>query len=287
MSDDLTHDVDHVHEVVKLTCKNVKALTNNNVKKIHYFSDGCAAQYKCCKNFLNLCNHKAEFGIDAEWNFFATSHGKNTCDAIGGIVKRTVHRESLHRPVNSQILTAESLFEFCCNKLDKIKFEFVTKVDLEKKRSSATTRYELAKTVPGTRGFHSFCPQNDKHMTLHCKRISKDESNALVHSFIRKKGRKAKGPDKVDVSSGMYILCQYDKFLWVGVVETVNKEEGDCEVKFLHPQFPACSYYWPCNDDKCCIPLGKVLSQVSLNTPTGRHYMVENAENLEKRFYNV
>ena len=70
-------------------------------------------------------------------------------------------------------------------------------------------------------------------------------------------------------------------------METVNKEEGDCEVKFLHPQFPACSYYWPCNDDKCCIPLGKVLSQVSLNTPTGRHYMVENAENLKKRFYNV
>ena len=133
VSDDLTHDVDHVHEVVKLTCKNVKAFTNNNVKKIHYFSDGCAAQYNCCKNFLNLCNHKAEFGIDAEWNFFATSHGKNTCDAIGGIVKRTVHRESLHRPVNSQILTAESLFDFCCHKLEKIKFEFVTKADLEKK----------------------------------------------------------------------------------------------------------------------------------------------------------
>ena len=137
------------------------------------------------------------------------------------------------------------------------------KLTWKKKRSSAATRYELAKTVPGTRGFHSFCPQNDEYLTLHCKRISKDDSNALLHSFIRKKGRKAKVPDKVVVSSGMCVLCQYDQSLWVGVVQTVSKEEGDCEVKFLHPQFPACSYYWPCNDDKCCIPLDKVLSQVS------------------------
>ena len=28
------------------------------------------------KNFLNLCHNKADFGIDAEWHFFATSHGK-------------------------------------------------------------------------------------------------------------------------------------------------------------------------------------------------------------------
>ena len=46
------------------------------VLKIAYFSDGCAAQYKNCKNLIKLCYHKEDFGIPAEWHFFATSHGK-------------------------------------------------------------------------------------------------------------------------------------------------------------------------------------------------------------------
>ena len=56
--------------------------------KITYFSDGCAAQYKNCKNLINLCYHKEDFGIPAEWHFFATSHGKDPCDGVKGTVKR-------------------------------------------------------------------------------------------------------------------------------------------------------------------------------------------------------
>ena len=63
--------------------------------KIIYFSDGAAAQYKNRKNFLNLCHHKADFGVDAEWHFFATSHGKGPCDGLGGTVKRLAARASL------------------------------------------------------------------------------------------------------------------------------------------------------------------------------------------------
>ena len=75
------------------------------IEKVIYFSDGCAAQYKNRKNLFNLCQHKTEFGIEAEWNFFATSHGKSPCDAIGGTVKRVTARASLQRPRGNQILT--------------------------------------------------------------------------------------------------------------------------------------------------------------------------------------
>ena len=57
------------------------------VKKLFYFSDGCEGQYKNYKNFMNLCLHKQDFGLDAEWIFFANSHGKSPCDEIGGSVK--------------------------------------------------------------------------------------------------------------------------------------------------------------------------------------------------------
>ena len=76
---------------------------------IEYFSDGCAAQYKNYKNFLNLCYHKDEFGLNAIWSFFATSHGKSPCDGIGGTVKRQIARASLHKPLNDQILTFDAV----------------------------------------------------------------------------------------------------------------------------------------------------------------------------------
>ncbi len=50
---------------------------------------------KNCKNFLNLCHHKEDFEIDAEWNFFSTSHGKGPCDGVGGTVKRLAAMASL------------------------------------------------------------------------------------------------------------------------------------------------------------------------------------------------
>ena len=60
-----------------------------------YFSDGAASQYKNRKNFLNLCFHKSDFGVPAEWHFSATSHGKGACDGLGGTVKCLAARASL------------------------------------------------------------------------------------------------------------------------------------------------------------------------------------------------
>ena len=57
------------------------------------------------------CIYK-DFGITAEWNFFATSHGKNLCDLVGGTVKCLATRASLQRPLDNQILTPYQLFEF-------------------------------------------------------------------------------------------------------------------------------------------------------------------------------
>ena len=41
-----------------------------HIKKLIYFSDGCGGQYKHCKNFMDLCFHKRDFGISVEWVFF-------------------------------------------------------------------------------------------------------------------------------------------------------------------------------------------------------------------------
>ena len=37
-----------------------------DMKKIHYFTDGCAGQYKNKNNFINL--HEEDFGLEGKWN---------------------------------------------------------------------------------------------------------------------------------------------------------------------------------------------------------------------------
>ena len=54
------------------------------IKKVIYFSDGLAAQYKNYKNFTNLIFHENDFNLKGEWHFFATYSGKNACDGVGG-----------------------------------------------------------------------------------------------------------------------------------------------------------------------------------------------------------
>ena len=80
----------------------LKNKINFDIKKLIYFSDGAASHYKNYKNFANLCNHKVDFGIDAEWHFFVTSHGKGPCDGLGGTVKRLAAKSSRQRPYNEQ-----------------------------------------------------------------------------------------------------------------------------------------------------------------------------------------
>ena len=46
-------------------------------------------KYKSFKNFIDLRSHKHDFGISAEWVFFATNYCKYPCDGIGGAVKTT------------------------------------------------------------------------------------------------------------------------------------------------------------------------------------------------------
>ena len=47
-----------------------------------------------------ICLPKQDFGLDAEWIFFATSHDKSPCDGTGGSVKRHATKKD-QRPMNN------------------------------------------------------------------------------------------------------------------------------------------------------------------------------------------
>ena len=138
-------------------------LSNKEVNKIFYFSEGCASQYKNCKHFFNLTHHKKNFGIKADWSLFAASCGKNSCDSIGGSRKRSVQQASLQTP-QRPILDAHVAFDYCVKNVKSVTFEFLTSAALQELRS-ASSQYEHATTIPGTRGYHFCTPFNDEKKT--------------------------------------------------------------------------------------------------------------------------
>lgn len=162
--------------------------TNLLIKTIHYFSDGAASQYKNKKNMANLCYHDQEFGLQADWNFFATAHGKSPCDGAGGTIKRIIRKASLPRTAESHILTPQAMFDFCTQRIPGIKFFFVPKADVEASESRLTERFENLLTIKHTRSYHHF--ERLSSDTLKARKYSAAESFEVVKVKMQVSQRK-------------------------------------------------------------------------------------------------
>jgi hypothetical protein len=86
--DCLRHDSILVHTFKQHVMNFIENTFESPLKKIVYFSNGSAVQYKNRSNLLKITCHNEDFGVPAEWHFLATSCGKSACDGVGGILKR-------------------------------------------------------------------------------------------------------------------------------------------------------------------------------------------------------
>jgi hypothetical protein len=120
-SDEMQHDTIMVNVIQKLIIERFKT-AHPDINKVHYFTDGSAAQYKNKRNFMNLSFHKEDFGLEASWNFFATAHGKGPCDGIGGTIKRLAARASLQNIYSGHILTSHQLFTWVNDHIEGIEY---------------------------------------------------------------------------------------------------------------------------------------------------------------------
>lgn len=167
IAESLKHDVIAVHLFQNKLIDFIKK--EHNVEKIVFFSDGAAGQYKNRKNFYNIAQFKNKFGIEAEWHFFATSHGKSACDGIGGTFKRNARRASLQ---NKQISDAKELYQWATNN-SSMKIFFCTEFEYTKMFWELNGRYERVQTIQGTQQFHSFQPISNN--ILKVKKYSESE----------------------------------------------------------------------------------------------------------------
>ena len=137
-------------------------------------SDGCAAQYKNRKNFINLCYHMEDFGVQAEWHFFATSHGKTCADGIAGTLKRLATKASLQNLYENHILNSKQLYEFAVREIKGMSFCYVTNEEYEDEAKSLKARFAQSKRIVGTQKLHYIKPISKSFVLV------KDYSSSLI-----------------------------------------------------------------------------------------------------------
>ena len=136
----------------------LKNKINFDIKNLIYFYNGAASYYKNYKSFVNLCNHKADFGMNAEWHFFTTSHGKGPCDGFDGTVRRLAAKASLQRPYNEQIMISRQLFDFVRENISGINTVYCLMDEWKNEADILEDRFYNSTTIIGTQKLHFFIP---------------------------------------------------------------------------------------------------------------------------------
>lgn len=175
ISDHLTHNTAAVHMFQKKCIDFINHHTDiyPAISKIIYFTDGSAAQYKNKKNFMNLCYHIEDFGIPAEWHFFATSHGKGPSDGLGGTIKREARKASLR---GTKITSAFELHHWAIKWSQKeghvLKICFVNSTEILEHEQELLIRYANLRAVTGTQSYHCFLRDPVNKHNVHAKKYS-------------------------------------------------------------------------------------------------------------------
>ena len=226
-----------------------------------------------CKNFIDLCHHQQDFNMDAEWIFFATSHGKSPCDGVGGFVKRYVAKCSLQKPLHDQILSYQSMLDLCVREIPSITFFGESQEEMVHVCADLEDRFAKSKTMPGTRSGHHF-------LQISCNKIAhkltSEDREILQFDFNKSLTKEI---DIKNTKCFSYVSCIYSAFWWVGIVTEVDVHEGDSKIKFLHPHGPRKTFNWSSAADKCFVPVSNILCVIKAPTTiTGWMYWISDTE---------
>lgn len=153
VTDELSHDKYCVFACIKKIINCLKQ-EFDILKCVKIFSDGCASQFKNKFTLSNLCFMPADLGVQGEWYFFATSHGKGAVDGIGGLAKRAVWNIVKQR--KSSVQCAEEFKAAASSSLPNVKTLLLCKEEIEENREMLNNRWLNVLPIDGTQSKHYF-----------------------------------------------------------------------------------------------------------------------------------
>ena len=115
-----------------------------------------------------------DFGVPAEWHFYATSHGKTAADGIAGTLKRLATKASLQNLYENHILNSKQLYEFALKEIKGMSFGYVTNEEYEDEAKFLKARFAQSKRIVGTQKLHYIKPISKSFV------IVKDYSSSIT-----------------------------------------------------------------------------------------------------------
>ena len=188
-------------------------------------------------NYLLMSFHYCDYALYAEWHFFASSHGKNACDSIGGTIKQMAAYASLQR----------SLFKFANSEIPGIQSFWVPTTEIIKNKH-LEKRLEKSTTLPGSISNHFFKPSSDSREILMLLVSGEEAVPVNISNFVIH-----------DLKIGDYVACTYDFDWYAGIILDISIDNGDVYVKFIHPKGPSMLFKWPSKEDECWVALNNVI----------------------------
>ena len=209
-----------------------------NFNTIEYVTDGCSEQYKNRKSFVNIVYHVSDFQVIGIWTFFATSHGKSSCDGIGGTIKRCTTNESLRRDADQAIIDAKMMADYCKETFPSIHIEVITADDIQETSSLIEPRYNRTTTFAGTRSYHYFEHKGDGKIGAKILSCDADFEKVAYHADILNNEISCFSP-------GSYLAFVYDHKWYIGIVSEVTEIDAEMLISSMHPAGPASAFFWP------------------------------------------
>ncbi|CAM4821700.1 unnamed protein product [Rotaria magnacalcarata] len=123
-----------------------------HLQQIHIFSDGSSQQFKQKFLFRNVCRLSQQHKVDLSWHYFATSHGKGVVDAVGGTLKRLVHRAIMS---GERCTSAADFVKIAQSKTNTINVMELTQDCINKSKGQLEQLFKATKSVPETKKIHS------------------------------------------------------------------------------------------------------------------------------------
>ena len=198
----------------------------------------------------------------SERHFFATSHGKNACDGVGGNIKGLAAYANLQRPISNQILTPLQLFEFANAEIHGVGSFFISKDHVDQVVQFLQPRFSNSPKFKGTCKNHQFIPAGTN---TQMSRVLGDSGRADLIN--------APGVNIVNIEeivTGSFHAYFYDKEWYFGIVNSISHENADVNFKFMHPNGLSVHFFgqlkvalvgslymtcWILLDDTCWIPV--------------------------------
>ncbi len=242
ISDSLSHDKTSALHFNRLLIDKIRQI-KPDVGSIHFWSDGCAAQFKSkfCFYFLAHC-YPSDLHIT--WSFFESHHGKGPVDGIGGKVKSSVYSDVKAGQVVIQ--NAEQFAAHANVRVNKIDTLFVPASEIINSQPQIP---EKVPDVPGTRMVH-FVERviNDinKPVVLNFYRQSQFESNDKdipFRSQVYRTGDEVNDhdvpgtsgisspPNEIDWVVGDWVKVVYDDEVFPG--EVINLVDNHSQVQVM------------------------------------------------------